>query len=192
MKTPDTHAFELPASILMGADADPDDDDLPDSRTAERWGDWAVATLDGSAPEGWQAPDEATVRSWLPAEALTIQCGPLVRQIDLVHQPSRLALRTVLVPGMTGPLSAARCAWTEKTLLAAQGQWRMVRLGFGGKVGKTTIEAECDLSGCPAALCQDLLLTALAALEQVSRQLLPTFTVLTDSNVLCDTWESSF
>jgi hypothetical protein len=192
--SPDEYLFELPASLITTAEGELADEDEParSRRAASQLADWAAATLDAAAPTDWHAPDEALVRTWLASQALTIQQGPLVRQIDLVCQPRRLALRSVLVPEVSASLSAARRAWIEKTLSAAQAQWRMTRLGFGGVVGKPTIEAEIDLTACPLALVGQLSLAAREALEAVSRHLLPTLSVLCDPTVCCETWETLF
>jgi hypothetical protein len=186
--------FELPASLLaMAQDELGDDDGLEaEGSVTALLADWAMITLDPAASTDWHAPDEALVRSWLPSESMVIQQGPLLRKFDLVCQPGRFALRSVLVAEVSAALSTARRAWIEKTLAAAQAQWRMARFGFGGIVGQPTIEVEVDLSVCPKALARELLHTARSVLEVVIRHLLPTLDILCDPAVHCETWETLF
>jgi len=191
----DEFVFEIPLSLLATVPDDLDDDEYESSangRVASQLADWAVATLDPAAPIDWHAPEKARVQSWLPSQSLVIQQNSLVRQIVLVCDSWRLALRCVLVPELSASLSPARRAWIEKTLATAQCRWRMTRLGFGGTQQKPTIEAEIDLTACPVVLASQLVLSGREALEAVARRVLPTLSVLCDPAVPCETWESLF
>ena len=186
------YAFDLPTSLLGSVPEELDDDQGGvNGRAASALADWAVATLDpATSTEHWSAPSEDQVRGWLPSHTLAIQQGTLVRQIVPVCQAGRLALRCVLVPEVSAALSNPRRMRIEKTLAAAQNQWRMTRLGFGGTAGKPTIEAEIDLTACPLGLASHLTRAGRTALEMVSRHQLPTLDALCDPTVHCATWES--
>src|SRR5581483_7234098 len=99
------------------------------------------------------------------------------------------ALRVILVPDVSGPLSAARRAWIERKLQFVQRQWRLVRWGYCGSVERPTIAAEVDLTGCPGSLSRELATTALAALREVVSHELITLATLANPHATCSAWE---
>ena len=186
----DAYAFEVPLAALGAADVCLDDEDGAGEQVVEDVAAWCEATLVGEPAADWVSPDEDAVSAWLPAEARAVRQGALVRRIELICSPRRLALRAVLVSEVPASLSAARRTWIERKLLFAQRQWRLVRLGFDcGTIDKPAIAAEADLTGCPTAICRELLLASVSALQQVGAHELLTLSVLCDHSVACQAWE---
>lgn len=181
------YVFEIPQRAVAAAEIEPDAED--GDGIVATLAAWADATLWGTAPQGWQPPAEGDVRSWLPAAALAIQRGPLARQIEVVCEPARWALRSTLVSDVSGQLSAARRASIERQLHFVQRHWRLVRLGFGGSAERPSIAAEVDLTGCPGALARELAAMALAALRQVVGHELLSLVTLANPRATCGAWE---
>ena len=158
--------FDLLAALVDGSDVDADGGEalLADCLR------WAAQTADGRRADGWEPPPRAEVESWIPAGGLSLQCGRFVRQGTLHHGPGRLALQFPVVLSVPETLSPPRRAWLRRMLLAAQLQWRMVRLEQpdGGAAN-----AVVDLSGAPHAALPGLIETGLECLRCVVRWLEP-------------------
>jgi hypothetical protein len=173
-------------------DDSPDfDDDPTDANSMERLLGWCTATLAGRAPAGWKAPTADELRTLASAQQWSIQCGPHVRPVDLISTPRRTAMRVTLMDSVSEELSAARRQWLAGLIDAANERRRLVRLGFDGDAQRTSIVAELDFTGCPPQWQATLIPTALAAVQHVTVQLLPTLSLLCDPRVGCDTWEWS-
>jgi len=150
---------------------------------------WASATADGEPPPDWSAPSRDVVASWLALESLAVQCGPVLRQGSLVHEPRRLALRIPIAPAIPGDLPDARRRWLCETLLDAQSRWRMVRVGISGEGAARAALAEVDLSGAPHALLEHLMPVAADALRCVVEWLAAPVDLLLDTSVPCEIFD---
>jgi hypothetical protein len=144
---------------------------------------WALATESGEAPAGWQPPPREEIESWVPADRLTVQAGPLVRQGQLVCAPERLALRFALVHSIPAGLPEARREWLEEALAEAQDRWRLVRVGLTAD-GAAAL-AEVDFTGCPRAALEVLFPTGLDALRWVVAGLVNVADFLADAGASC-------
>jgi hypothetical protein len=175
--------FELPRVALdsvVGADVDGEAE-----TTCADWLWWALATDQGGIPAGWQPPERAEIDTWMSPASLTIQCGPIVRQGQLLYGPDKLALRFPILAGSPTGLSEARRLWLRDVLLEAQDRWRMVRIGLS----ETGADAEIDLTGVPPEMAESLFKTSLDALRWVVEWLALSAAFLADPRVECQAWE---
>ncbi|HYT92305.1 MAG TPA: hypothetical protein VEL76_26560 [Gemmataceae bacterium] len=175
------HVFELPESALA---APPDPETESENESPLRACiEWAVATATGGVADGWQPPPYAEVESWIPIGRLTMQCGPLLRQGELIHAPGRLALRFPIVSAIPADLPEVRREWLHELLADAQDRWRLVRVGL--TVDETAALAEVDLTCCPHAVLEGLFKTSLDALRWVVEWLVKSADFLADTDVTC-------
>jgi len=175
--------FELPRAALdgvIGADVDGEAESACEECL---W--WALATDQGGIPAGWQPPERAEIDAWMSPASLTIQCGPIVRQGQLLHGPDKLGLRFPILAGSPAGLSEARRLWLRDVLLEAQNRWRMVRIGLT----ETGANAEIDLTGVPQEMAESMFKTSLDALRWVVEWLVLSAAFLADPRVVCQAWE---
>lgn len=154
--------FEVPAQAVARADAADEEDAGPGLAPYLAW---AQATACCGLPVGWQPPSIEAVQEWVPAEALTWRGGPLVRQGELILEPSRWALRFPIVPSLPAVLPPVREQWLRTLCREAQACWRMVRAGVVATPDGRSLVAEVDLSGAPPAA--PLVLAGLSGLRYV-------------------------
>jgi hypothetical protein len=135
--------------------------------------EWAAATADGLVPTNWQPPPAETVRRWAAPADLSVRNGGIVRQVEIIVESDRLALRCRVV-GVPAELPPQRRAWLDRLALDANDRWRLVRLGWDGdgsdssdSSGSSNLIAEVDLTGCPAGVLESVFRAALAALRLV-------------------------
>jgi hypothetical protein len=109
---------------------------------------------------------------WLPAGARTIRHDEVIRQLDILLQPDRLAIRMPLVALPDG-LPEVRSCWLDRILADAAATWRMVRLGRL-EASECSRIAEIDLTGAPAAMLPALLRSARDTLHWLAGAVLET------------------
>jgi hypothetical protein len=185
--------WELPPSVLQTAWEDPaggDGEEEPPSAFLAALS-WALATVDGKAPSGWEAPPRDEVEAAIPAGSLTARQGAVLCQGSLVYTPERLALVFPVVRRIPADLPAVRRKWLEAVIVDTQERWRLVRLGVAKMDGGSSMQAEVDLTGAPRPLLEGLTKSSLAALQCVVRWLLRTADFLVDTGVACQALESA-
>lgn len=143
---------------------------------------WGLATAAGEPLAGWELPDANLVAACLPPEYLTVQVGPVLRQISVENEPGLLALRCGLLPHLPDDLSPQRRGWLAELLRDGHNRWRLVRIGI---TPDDTVVAEVDLSGAPPDALEPLLKTGLEALRYAVEGLVRATDFLADSSVTC-------
>lgn len=173
--------FDLPMMAVTDVDPGEWPDGEEDASFAAHLR-WVMASARGGLPENWRAPSRACLDAWIPAGALTVQLGPLVRQGDLVLGDGRWALRFPVLPALPRTLPPVREQALLDLMADAGARWRMVRLGME-MTGEQTraLIGEVDLSGAPHS--QSLFLASLDALKQVVLWLAETADLLADVTV---------
>jgi hypothetical protein len=153
----DAHVFPLPVAALAANDEDEDPGDHPGEagagRRLESCLGWALATWCREIPEGWAVPGGEVVADWLEGARSTIRIGGIVRQVEVIREPGRLALQVPLVSRNPADLPAVRRAWLDRLLGTAQDCWCLPRVGWSS--GGVAV-AEVDLSGVPPGLGRSL------------------------------------
>ena len=146
----DLHVFPLPVAALVAGDEDEVPGGHPGEvgvgRRLESCLAWALATWCREIPEGWAVPGGEVVAGWLEGTRSTIRIGGIVRQVEVIREPGRLALQVPLVSRAPADLPAVRRSWLDRVLAAAQDCWRLPRVGWNS--GGVAV-AEVDLSGVP-------------------------------------------
>jgi hypothetical protein len=110
-----------------------------------------------------------------------VRAGAHVAQVEVVAEPTRLALVIPALVRIPAGLSPARTAWLGELCHDAQESWRMVR--FGVDFAAACVRAEVDLTGAPADRLQPLFELALAALTWSAAWALPALALVTDPGV---------
>lgn len=178
--------FDVPTSVLDLQDDDEELGDVEDAETPlEGCLKWAMATDRSEIPSGWKGPERADLDTWMSPQALTIQCGPVVRQGMVVSGVDRLAIRFPIVQSLPPGLSENRLVWLRAVLIEGQNRWRMVRIGLSDQGA----EAEIDLTGAPQVILEPLFKTSLDALRWVVEWLVVSAAFLADPAVTCRAWE---
>ncbi len=174
-------AFEFPEAALNAeADGDGTDaDEAPASLAAIIA--WCLASKAGKLPDGWRSPAREQVAGWLPAGALTVQCGSVVRQGQLILTAERWALRFPILSELPADLPVARRAWLELVLADAQSRWRMVRVGITDGAEHPAVVAEADFSGAPHS--ENLFSAGLDGVRHVVAWAAETVELLADAKV---------
>ncbi len=177
--------FPLPVSILQVDESADPDQDVPlefegGQSPLEACLRWALATLTGESPEGWQPPGEEALAFWKKDHHLTVQHGSVVRQIEVIRAGGRLSLRVALVNEVPDGLPEARAKWLQALLLDAQSSWHLVRTAI---TAERAAVAEVELSGLPAAVGPHLFRAALDSLRWVVAGLAETAEFLVDPDV---------
>jgi hypothetical protein len=142
---------------------------------------WLLAAANGELPPGWVPPPRDELEAVIDPGSLVIRSGPHTAQIQIVHEPSRLALVVPSVGRIPPDLPLPRRRWLEQTLLGAQARWRLVRLGIDADA--TCVQAEVDLSGVPRSQAAVFLRAARDALRWVVRWLLEPVALITDPDI---------
>jgi hypothetical protein len=177
--------FDLPLAACSGRHGDDEDTAVSPLEACLRW---ALMTLDGKLPVGWQTPARDEVEGLIPQGGLTVQVGPFVRQGTLIHRPDRLAVSFPLLPRVSENLSANRMSWLRELLGDGQ-RCRMVRLGMTGGPTDLAVYAEVDLSGAPPGSVECLFKTGLDCLRWVVHELVGSAAFLADSSLVCRSLE---
>jgi len=176
--------FEFPrAAVTQGIDDEGCDASEP-QRVLDKLLLWAIASEHGAFPTGWTLPDAELLRSWLPAGGLTLQCGPLVHQGELIVDAQRWALRFPLFRELPTDLPPSRREWLEAVLTDAMTQWRMVRIGIEGENPKESVILETEFTGAP--LLERLFLAGLNAVRHVALWLAEVVELLAEATVAAD------
>jgi hypothetical protein len=155
-------AWEVPLSLVR------DEEGAPEEGAAFR--DvllWGLSTSRGEIPSGWSAPSRVEVDQLIPAGALTVRVGSLVRQGSCVCLPDRLAMAFPIVWRIPPDLPARRRRCLHSLLVDAQDQWRLVRFFCVEKPEGVEAVAEVDMTGLPSALVERGVSISLAALRWV-------------------------
>lgn len=188
--------YPLPASVLRGGEEVDFDEDGPpgvsdSAPLLEACLLAVVADMAEEAPENWRPPDEEAVAAWTRDEGLTIQHGSVVRQVEVIREERRLALRTVVVAEVPEDLPVVRRQWLRAALCHAQDSWRLVRAGI---TDQHAAVAEVDLTGLPAAVIPALFPAGLASLRWMVAGLAETAEFLADpeaASKALDSWPPS-
>jgi hypothetical protein len=149
--------FELPLSLCEGTEPSAFGSLLS----------WALDTVEGDRPEGWQAPPREEVEAMIPTKGLTLRSGALARQGELLCGPDGLALRFPVVQHVPEGLSDCRIYWLRRLLLEAQTYWRLARAGSVGDLRGSPVHAEVNLTGAPHGMLAGMIALALAALHAI-------------------------
>jgi hypothetical protein len=134
---------------------------------------WARVTLSDTRRIGWDGPSEQDIVNLLPRTGLTAQCGPYVRQGNLICKPDRLLLCFPLILNLSNDLPESHYFWLRKVLIDAQNRWKMVRVVFRHNTSATSVQAEVDLSGAPRSVLAGLVTVAISALHAVAAWVVP-------------------
>ena len=159
--------FDLPPSVLTGVEGDDWEDEATGSSRFGSVLTWALDTVKGDPPEGWDPPPLEDVEALIPPGWLTQRSGAHARQGELLHEPGCLALRFPIVQHVSESLPEHRLYWLRRLLLDAQAHWRLVRLGSEGDLHGSTVYAEVNLTGAPHAVISGMICLAVAALHAV-------------------------
>lgn len=143
--------------------------------------EWVHASLQGEVPPGWTPPSREVVEHWMPPGALTLQLGPLLRQIELILEPSRWALRVAIVPSVPAGLPRSRVRCLQELAADAERQWRLVRVCLVTRPEGSALMAGVDLTGAPHS--EPLFLACLDGLRHVVDWLAETADLLADVTV---------
>jgi hypothetical protein len=143
--------------------------------------EWVYASLRGEVPQGWTPPARDLVDLWMPPGALTLQLGPLLRQIELILEPSRWALRVAIVPSVSADLPRSRVRCLQELAVDAEQQWRLVRVCLVKRPEGYSLMAGVDLTGAPHS--EALFLACLDGLRHVVDWLAETADLLADVTV---------
>ena len=171
--------FEIPAALVA---ADEDEELVAEeSQSLDSFLQWALHSAANGIPPNWSPPARAQVESWLPAGALTVQAGALVRQGKLILSPERWALRCSILTEVPADLPEARAQWLRELAADAQSQWRMIRFGFLGESGSEALVAETDFTGAPHS--EKLFFTGLDGLKHAVTWLGEAAEILADATV---------
>ncbi len=177
-------AFDLPRTVLAEDQSDTIDSLSPS--VFEACLDWILASSRGELPAGWEAPAQAEVQSWMPANALTLQQGPLLRQGELILVPGRWAIRFP-VAAVPAQLPPAREYYLGELLADARAHWRMVRLEVAQLESERGLVCEVDLSGAPHL--ENLFLAGLEAARQAVLWLAESTELVTNANLALQSFE---
>ncbi len=134
---------------------------------------WARDTLFDTRLIGWDSPSEQDMMKLLPLSGLTLQCGPYVRQGELICKPDRLLLRFPLILNLSNDLPESHFFWLRKVLMDAQNRWKMVRIVFRHDTSATSVQAEVDLSGAPRSVLAGIVTVAISALHAAAAWVVP-------------------
>lgn len=145
--------------------------------------DWALATAEHRLPDGWVAPDRATIDTYLDKSRLTLVHGTFTRQMQIIHAPDRLALRLPILHTIPAALSELRLRWLRALLEEAQNRHHLLRLGLLRDGAQTAAIAEVDLSGVPPMLLEPLLSRSCDALRWVVAWLVESADFLAQADV---------
>jgi hypothetical protein len=140
--------------------------------------EWVHASLQGEVPPDWTPPARELVELWMAPGALTLQLGPLLRQIELILEPSRWALRVAIVPSVSAELPRSRMRCLQELAADAQQQWRLVRVCLVKRPEGYSLMAGVDLTGAPHS--EPLFLACLDGLRHVVDWLAETADLLAD------------
>jgi hypothetical protein len=143
--------------------------------------DWAAATAGGTLAGGATPPPREELESWAPPARRSVRAGAHIAQVDVVAEPTRLALVIPALVRIPAGVSPARVAWLGELCHDAQDRWRMVRFGIDDEAA--CVRAEVDLTGAPADRLQPLFELALAALTWSAERVLPALALVTDPGV---------
>jgi hypothetical protein len=169
--------FAIPAAAWSRGPA-PDDDEVRDAapvdspaRRREAALGWARVTW--SAPgtlAAWEPPDPERLDALAPSVRRHVRRGPLLREIELVRQPGRLAWRLRLAT-LHHPLPAGRRHWLNRFVRDASSQWPLARFGLSAD---RRLVAETDLTGIPGELLPVLFPAGLDTLRWIAVHLAET------------------
>jgi hypothetical protein len=143
--------------------------------------EWAHASLQGKVPQDWRLPARELVELWVAPGALTLQLGPLLRQIELILEPSRWAMQVAIVPSVPAGLPRSRVRCLEELAADADQQWRLVRVCLERRPAGFSLLAGIDLTGAPHS--EPLFLACLDGLRNVAHWLAETADLLADVTV---------
>jgi len=143
--------------------------------------EWVHASLRGELPPDWTPPARELVELWMAPGALTLQLGPLLRQIELILEPSRWALRVAVVPSVSAELPRSRMRCLQDLAADAQRQWRLVRVCLVKCPEGCSLMAGVDLTGAPHS--EPLFLACLDGLRHVVEWLAEAADLLADVTV---------
>lgn len=143
--------------------------------------EWVHASLRGELPPDWTPPAREVVEHWIPPGALTLQLGPLLRQVELILEPSRWALRVAIVPSVPPGLPKSRVRCLKELAADAEQQWRLVRVCLVTRPEGSALMAGIDLTGAPHS--EPLFLACLDGLRHVVDWLAETADLLADVTV---------
>ena len=144
---------------------------------------WVQRTDESDPHCAWAPPERMEIAAWLPERRLAVQCGGLLRRIDVQREPNRFALRVSLVEGVSKGIEPHRLDWLDHLIADAGAMWRMPRLGRLEQSGRWNLVAEVDLTGAPNGSIEFLTLAGLDSLHAVVAQLAETVELLADATV---------
>jgi hypothetical protein len=173
--------FEFPATRLGDALDDEEGAEAEDQAHLDAYLTWAFASQNGRLPYGWKTPSRELVKSWLPNCLLTVRCGSIVRQGELMLSQQCWALKFTILPALPSILPLERRQWLREVLADTLQQWRMVRLGFTNGREHPAVVAEVDFSGAPHS--ENLFSAGLNSLRHAAASLAETLEMLADSKV---------
>jgi hypothetical protein len=138
--------FELPAGL---AQALPEEESSGELLSAAL--QWALATVGGSVPAGWQAPAREMVLDWCGTKPLTIQAEGLLCQGELILTDRCWAFRFPVLPQLPVAWPKKREKTFQHFLRSSQQEWGMARWAACGEGGAAGLYAQVDLTGAPPA-----------------------------------------
>ncbi len=140
--------FEIPAWVVS---VTPEEDRLDESGPVDfrKLLDWMLATRSGRVSPGWAVPEKALLEPWLGPSALTVQAKEYVRQVELIQDGPRWALRVPILTQCPEGLPDHRRIALGRLIADVQRRWAMVRFGFCTGSPSGALLAEVDFSGAP-------------------------------------------
>ncbi len=176
-------SWSTPSGNGDGDGAGASDEDVAAAEDCVRW---ALETLHGDVPPGWVAPPAASLETMTTPDALTLRVGGLVRRGAWTLSHDRLALRFPLVTPIPADLPPTRRQWLERVAREAHEHFRLVRIGFSPNQAPAALMAEIDLTGAPAAVCDQMILASLDSLKWAAGWLIETADFLADAALVSD------
>jgi hypothetical protein len=159
------------------------DDEPEDARfhCLRRVVEWAMTTWPGSAPDTWIAPREEEISGWIRPDTMTVQCGDVASQGEIIRSEHRLALAFPIVASIAETLSPTRREKLKALLVDAHNTWRMTRVGFrsDGHTAQSAV-VEIDLTGAPREAMESLVRYSIGATQHVVRWCAASAAALTD------------